>query len=113
VELAIDNDELCCVVAIKGTVLDASNTQEFREKMSLTLQKERDVVLDMSQLQFIDSSGIGAILSCLRNLNGQGKDLKICGLSKPVKVIFDLVRIQRIIEIFSTLEEAKQSFQKK
>lgn len=63
-------------------------------------------VLDMSQLQFVDSSGLGAILSCLRELNKRDGDLSLCGLTKPVRTLFELVRMHRVFEIFNTREEA-------
>ncbi|MBI3736649.1 STAS domain-containing protein, partial [Candidatus Sumerlaeota bacterium] len=58
----------------------------------------------------LDSSGLGAILSCLRKLNSVGGDLKLCAMSKPVHTLFELVRMHKIFEIFPTRDEAVRSF---
>lgn len=98
------------VVELKTDVLDANNAKEFRADISPILEKNQKVVFDMSQVGFLDSSGCGTILSCLRQLNSAGGDLKMYGLQKPVRTLFELIRMHRIIEIFNTREEALKSF---
>ncbi len=98
------------VVELKTDVLDANNAKEFRADISPILEKNQQVVFDMSQVGFLDSSGCGTILSCLRQLNSAGGDLKMYGLQKPVRTLFELIRMHRIIEIFNTKEEALKSF---
>jgi len=98
------------VVELKTDVLDANNAREFKENISPILEKNHSVVFDMSQVGFLDSSGRGTILSCLRQLNSAGGDLKMYGLQKPVRTLFELIRMHRIIEIFNTKEEALKSF---
>ena len=97
------------VVELKIDVLDANNAKEFREDISPVLEKSRKVAFDMNQVGFLDSSGCGTILS-LRQLNSAGGDLKMYGLQKPVRTLFELIRMHRIIEIFNTKEEAVKSF---
>lgn len=70
------------VVELKTDVLDANNAKEFRADISPILEKNQKVVFDMSQVGFLDSSGCGTILSCLRLLNSAGGDLKMFGLQK-------------------------------
>jgi anti-sigma B factor antagonist len=98
------------VVMISGDLLDASIVGEFKKEMTPVLQKEYHVVLDLNNIQFVDSSGVGAILSCLRTLNAEGGELKICSLTKPVRALFELVRMHKIFEIFETRELALESF---
>ena len=69
------------------------------------------MVFDLSKLRFVDSSGLGAFLSCLRKLNAKGGDLKLCGMSKQVRAVFELVRMHRIFDIYGTREEAVRAFQ--
>jgi anti-sigma B factor antagonist len=67
--------------------------------------------VDLSHLRFVDSSGLGAMLSCLRQLNATGGDLKLCGMSKAVRAVFELVRMHRIFDIYDTRELAVSAFQ--
>jgi anti-sigma B factor antagonist len=64
------------------------------------------VVFDLRELRFVDSSGLGAILSCLRQLNAKGGDLKLCEMTKPVRALFELVRMHKIFDIYVTKEQA-------
>lgn len=90
--------------------LDASNTSEFKRDIAPVLESNKQVVIDLSRTRFIDSSGLGAMLSCLRQLSAKAGDLKLCGLSKQVQATFELVRMHRIFDIFSTREQAVQAF---
>ena len=111
-ELMVENVGDVAVVAVPGPHLDASNAREFSRDIGPVLEANRKVILDVSKVEFVDSSGLGAFLSCLRRLNAGGGDLKMCGLAKPVRVIFELVRFHRIIGIYNKKEEAVRAFEK-
>jgi anti-sigma B factor antagonist len=99
------------VVQVPGKDLDAANTGEFKATIAPLLKAHRKIVLDLSQLRFVDSSGLGAFLSCLRQLSTKGGELKLCGLSNQVYQTFELVRMHRIFDIYSTKSEAVEAFQ--
>jgi anti-sigma B factor antagonist len=109
-ELTVDRIGNVTVVQVPVENLDASNTKEFKRQVSPLLEAKGKLVFDMAKVKFVDSSGLGALLSCLRQVNAEGGDLKICGLTKQVRVIFELVRMHRIFEIFNTREEAAKAF---
>lgn len=98
------------VVVLPGETLDAGNSKEFKNDMGSLLDENKKLVIDMSQMRFVDSSGCGALLSCLRQLNADGGDLKLCSVSKPVRALFELIRMHRIFSIYNTREEALSSF---
>jgi anti-anti-sigma factor len=89
---------------------DASNAEDFKRQMAPVLQTNPRVVLDLSKVDFIDSSGCGAILSCLKSLATVGGDLKLCQVGPRVRKTFELIRLHKICEIFPTREEAVASF---
>ena len=92
--------------------LDAGNSDAFRRDIAPVLKDCRKLVLDLDRVQFVDSRGCGAILSCLKHLTAAGGDLKLCRVSRPVLKVFELIRMNTICEIVSTKEEAVQAFQK-
>lgn len=98
------------IVTLEGKVLDASLVSGFKEGIEPILRTESSVVFDMNNIEFVDSSGVGAILSCLRVLNAEGGDFKICSLTKPVRALFELVRMHKIFDIFENRELAVESF---
>lgn len=105
-QLVVDQYEGFSIVTIPGDVLDAYNTKQFKHDMQPLLQAGCKVVLDMGLLRFVDSSGIGALVSCLRQVRAIEGELKLCGLTKPVRAVFELVRMHQLFEIFSTKEDA-------
>ena len=100
------------VVILPGEQLDAGNAKDFKRDIAPLLEPCRKVVFDLRELRFVDSSGLGAILSCLRQLNGKGGDLKLCEMTRPVRALFELVRMHKIFDIHPTRNDAIQALQK-
>jgi anti-sigma B factor antagonist len=98
------------VVTVHGEDLDARTSPELRAELEPVLAVSARVVLDLCEVQHLDSSGLGAILSTLRQVNGAGGALKLARLTKPIQVVIDLTRMFRILEIYETVEEAVRSF---
>jgi anti-sigma B factor antagonist len=98
------------VVTITSEQLDASNAEDFRNFMAPVLQECSKLVLDLDRVQFVDSRGCGAILSCLKHVSAAGGDLKLCHINKPVRTVFELIRLHRICEILDTREAAIGAF---
>lgn len=94
------------IVTIECENLDAGNVKDFKEQIATVLQGSRAVLLDMSRLNFVDSSGLGALLSCLRVMNNRQGQLKLFAMAKPVQALFELVRMHRLFSIYNTREEA-------
>jgi anti-sigma B factor antagonist len=110
-QLAVDKFGDVAVAAVPVDELDASNASEFKRDIAPLLEANAKLVLDLSRLRFVDSSGLGAFISCLRKLNAKGGDLKLYGMSKQVRAVFELVRMHRVFDIVGTREEAVQAFQ--
>jgi anti-sigma B factor antagonist len=109
-EIAVDHIGDVAVVVLPVDELDASNAGEFKRDIAPVLEANTKLVFDLSRLRFVDSSGLGAFLSCLRQVNAKGGDLKLCEMSKPVRTVFELVRLHRILDILGTREEAVRAF---
>jgi anti-sigma B factor antagonist len=73
------------------------------------LQKYENVVLDMEQIDFVDSSGLGVLLSFTRMLASKGGKLKLCAVKESVLELIRLVRFQRVLDIVASREEALES----
>jgi anti-sigma B factor antagonist len=110
-ELVSENIDNVTIIALVGAQLDASTAGEFKREITPVLEQHTQVVFDLSQLDFVDSSGLGSLLSCLRHMQARGGDLKLCGMSKSVRALFELVRMHRIFHIFETQTEAIRAFQ--
>jgi anti-sigma B factor antagonist len=94
------------IATLPGPYLDVSNSKAFREALQPVLEGYPAVILDLQNIEFIDSSGLGSLLSCLRAMNAKNGDLRLCGMCKPVQAMFELVRMHRLFAIYNTEEEA-------
>ncbi len=98
------------VMAINREFLDASNTAEVKREIMTQLRDRSRVVVDLSRVNFMDSAGLSGLMSCLRQVAEAGGDMKLCGVTDEVRLLFDLIRLQRIFEMFDTTEVALLSF---
>ena len=79
--------------------IDAACAIQFKDGMrDLTQSAQGRVVLDMSQVAFIDSSGLGAIVAAMKAL-GPGRKLELAGLTQTVQKVFRLTRMDTIFQI--------------
>lgn len=98
------------VLAVAGmNALDASNSDEFKKALQPHVTSPVPVVLDLSTVNFIDSSGLGALLSVQRQLAANESDLKLCGLSRQARSLFQLVRLNGVFEVFNDQDEAHRA----
>ncbi len=109
-ELTIEKVGDVTVVTVPVEELDAVNAAAFKQAMAAVLEAGAKVVLDLGRVRFIDSSGLGAFLSSHRNANSRGGGLKLCRLSSQVRKVIELVRMQRMLDLFDTREEAVRVF---
>jgi anti-sigma B factor antagonist len=69
------------------------------------------IVLDCSQVQHMDSAGIEILLDCMSEAMKRDGDLKLAAVSPASAAIMELMRIDRLFEVFETTDEAARSFQ--
>lgn len=98
------------IAHVDARALDASNSGDFKSAISPLLTPKAKLVFDLGQLEFVDSTGLGALVSCLRKAHGSNGEIKLCALNKPVRALFELVRMHRVFEIFNNPAEAVSSY---
>lgn len=86
--------------------IDIVNSESFNDSLLSHLGEGARLVLDLSNVQFIDSSGLGKIIFALRSFRDRGGDLRICSVQPPVMVLFTMVRLREIAGIDKTVEES-------
>lgn len=95
------------VIGVNEERLDAHNSAELKDRfMRLLEEGGRRLVVDLSIVKFIDSSGLGALLSGYKNATQRGGTLVLSGLQPRVRAMFELTRLNRVFEIYPRLQEA-------
>ncbi|MCI2290599.1 STAS domain-containing protein [Enterobacter sp. I4] len=97
----IDTDRLSDVNIMTPSVrrLDASVAAGFKEAIAREIGEDRKaLIVDFSKIDFIDSSGLGALVSLLKMMNGKG-EMMLCALNPGISNMFTLTRMDRIFRI--------------
>jgi anti-sigma B factor antagonist len=91
--------------------LNHAEGKAFMADMEPLLQGHRPrVVLDCSQVQHMDSAGIEMLLHCMEEAMKRDGDLKLAALSPASAAILELMRVDRLFEVFDSTDEASRSF---
>jgi anti-sigma B factor antagonist len=95
------------VLSLKEERVDAHNAAALKDRLLKALEEDgHALVIDLSQVQFIDSSGLGALLSGYKNANLRASGFALVGLQPLVESMFELTRLHRVFEIYPSIEEA-------
>lgn len=99
----IDGQE---VVHLNGSRLDAAVVVQFKDKIrKVTAGGNGCLILDMTKVDFMDSSGLGAIVSVMKHI-GPERKLVIAGLSATVAKVFKLTRMEKVFSIYPDVDAA-------
>ena len=94
------------VVRTRESRIDAAVAIQFKDKMrELTEFSPDRVILDLTSVDFLDSSGLGAVVAAMKQL-GEGKALELSALSNTVKKVFRLTRMDSVFTIHDNVEAA-------
>jgi anti-sigma B factor antagonist len=96
------------VIAPQG-ILDSTKAIDFRSQIDLSLNEGAKIILvDFSDVTFMDSSGLGALVLALKSIRGAGLKMFICSINEQVKMLFELTSMDRVFEILTDREEFEQ-----
>ena len=87
----------------------------FGEEMNKTLHKlidegKKRVVIDLSKVGFVNSSGLGILISGLTTMRNGGGDLKLAGITSKIGGLLSITKLNQIFEQYSDAESALKSF---
>jgi len=86
--------------------IDAANSPELKAYLMGVVESGQNVIgLDLAQVRFIDSSGLGVLVSVMKKI-GQNGVMPLWGLSREVKGLFELTRLYEVFEIFEAESDA-------
>ena len=107
-ELSAKIEEQLCIVTVHAARIDAVVAIEFKDHLrDATENAPAHVLLDLSAVTFVDSSGLGAIVAAMKFLAPEQK-LSLCGLTPMVDKVFTLTCMNSIFPIYSTAQEARR-----
>jgi anti-sigma B factor antagonist len=105
-----EHSEGVAVLYIREDRLDANNSEELKGELRRLFDGGvKDLIIDLKDIHFIDSSGLGALVSGYKSASLIHGTLRLSGLQSQVKSMFELTRLHRVFDIFATVDDALQS----
>lgn len=100
------------VLKFWGNIGLGEDSRRFREKVNevLAAQKKR-VVLDLANVSYIDSAGLGVLVAAYTSAANQGAIIKLASLTKLIRQQLQITKLVTVFEVHETVEAAAQSFQ--
>jgi anti-sigma B factor antagonist len=98
------------LIRVEGQLI-VGNRQELKQAVAEALEHgERKFVIDFSRTGYIDSSGLGALVSISKKVREQGGELRLSGLNEDLRSLFELTKLDTLFSISDTAERATGGF---
>ncbi len=99
------------VLDLKGKITLGEGDELLKDKVnSLVNQGHRKIVLNLAEVPYIDSAGLGEIVRTYTTVSRQGGSLKLLNLTKRITDLLSITKLLTVFETFETEEEAVRSF---
>lgn len=108
-EIQSERRQQTIVISLAGS-LDAFTADQVRSTILRLFDEGQQVVLDMSGVQFMSSSGVRVLLEMLKRSRETGGDLRLAGTQPGVQNTLEISGMARILKAYASLEEAVGSF---
>jgi anti-sigma B factor antagonist len=98
------------VLDVEGQLI-VGNRQELKQKVLEELENgERKFLIDFDRTGYIDSSGLGVLVSLSKKIREQGGELRLANLNEDLRTLFELTKLDTLFQISSSRDEALSSF---
>jgi anti-sigma B factor antagonist len=101
------------VVAMDGRIVLGEESNALREKVkSLVAEGKKKIALNMDNVTFIDSAGLGTLVAAHHSAKSQGTALKLCHLGSKFQEVLQITKLLTVFDVYNTESEAVASFAK-
>lgn len=99
------------VLMIKGKLMGGTETTEIHDRVKqLTQVGVKKIVLDLGHVKWMNSSGLGALMSSMTTAKAAGGDLRLSSVAEKVESLLIITQLMKIFKTFSTVDEAIKSY---
>ena len=97
------------IVTLSGRV-DAESSPQLKKDFQSMLNSTAQVVINMQGVEYIDSTGLGALVACLKYAVELKGNVKLSSLQSKPRLVFEITRAHKIFDIYDSLDEAIESY---
>jgi anti-sigma B factor antagonist len=108
--IQVENHDHITIVAFNQPTIEADNVPDLWADIEKVLAETSSLIIDLSQVDFIDSTGCGIFPNCIKRLGQKDGELKICGLSPNLAALFRLMAFDKLMDIKETRDTALAAF---
>ena len=99
------------VLDIEGRIVLGEESNSFREKVKgLLASGKKKIVLNLAQVSYIDSAGLGTLVATFHSARSQGAVLKLANLGAKFKEVLQVTKLMTVFDTYDTEAAAVQSF---
>jgi anti-sigma B factor antagonist len=110
IDIKTKNEGNVAIVEIEGEV-DLYSSPNLRNiLLDLTKAKNSAILVNLLNVKYMDSSGVATLVEALQQVGKYGGKLKIANLRNSVKDVFELSRLDKVFDIYESVEEAAEAF---
>ncbi len=89
-----------------GRVVNGNEVFTLHSQVGSAIEKHGDVVLEFAGVEFIDSSGLGALMRLVQAARAKGGDVKLCGITEKTRKVLEMTHMLQQFEVYDCIEEA-------
>lgn len=99
------------VISVKGKLVDDDDSTKLHNEVNSILKEESGgIVINLRNVNWISSIGIGGLIRCLNSARKAGSDLRLTGVTDKVQDIFSITKMDSVLQIFPNVNQAVESF---
>jgi anti-sigma B factor antagonist len=99
------------VVELKGNVMGGDDTKDFNELLHKLIDEgKKNVIVDLSAVKFMNSSGLGMLISGLTTMKRENGSLKLANVTEKIESLLIITKLITIFESYESIDEAVKSF---
>jgi anti-sigma B factor antagonist len=99
------------ILTLKGDLIGEPDTTNIRDKIhSLVSDEVKKVIIDMGDVNFVNSSGLGTLISALTTLKNADGDLRLAQVGKRTQNLLTITHLVKVFDIYETVDRAVASF---
>ncbi|HQR37835.1 MAG TPA: STAS domain-containing protein [Blastocatellia bacterium] len=99
------------ILDLSGKITIGEGSVQLRDAVRKLLEQgHKNLLIDLGQVDYVDSSGIGELVSCYTTTKNQGGQLKLLNLTKKIKDLLSITKLLTVFETFESESEAVSSF---
>ncbi len=99
------------IIELKGNVMGGDDTKEFNELLHKLIDEgKKNVIVDLSEVKFMNSSGLGMLISGLTTMKRENGSLKLVNVTEKIESLLIITKLVTIFESYDSVEDAVKSF---